>query len=87
MFATIKKKLMLWVLPGVFDVRASFFRFSKEFRRLDFPTFERPKKEISGEPPSTQWAASNALFINSDEVIFIALPEKQLFFKKNHSTK
>jgi len=42
------------VLPGVLDVRAKPFRFNKELRRLDFPTFERPRKAISGKPSVVQ---------------------------------
>ena len=62
---------MLCVLPGVFDVRAKPLRPSREFIKLDFPTFDRPKDEISGKPSVVQCACSNALLINSAEVIFI----------------
>lgn len=63
---------MLWVRPGVFDVRARALRCSKEFNNDDFPTFDLPRKEISGRPSMTQSLRSNALFTNSAETIFIS---------------
>ena len=62
---------MLCVLPGVFDVRANPFLCKSEFIKLDFPTFERPKKAISGKPPVVQCSRLNALFTNSAFIIFI----------------
>jgi len=62
---------MLCVLPGVFDVRAKPLRCKSEFRRLDLPTFERPRNEISGKPSVVQCDSLNALLINSADVIFI----------------
>lgn len=62
---------MLCVLPGVFDVRAKPLRCKSEFKRLDFPTFERPRNEISGKPSVVQCVRLNALLMNSADVIFI----------------
>src|SRR5215472_10310525 len=45
----ISKKLMLRVRPGIELVRASFVPTS-ELITLDLPTFERPRKAISGKP-------------------------------------
>ena len=41
---------MACVRPGVEDTRAIFFLLSKRLIALDFPTFERPTKAISGCP-------------------------------------
>jgi hypothetical protein len=40
---------MLRVRPGVLLVRANFVP-TKELITLDFPTFDRPRKAISGTP-------------------------------------
>src|SRR5690348_18379582 len=66
----MRKKLILWVRPGVFEVRASPLLPSKELINDDFPTLERPRKAISGRLPSTQWSRSKALLTNSALVIF-----------------
>ena len=42
------KKLSCWVRPGVLDVFASPFCPVRALIMLDFPTFERPAKAISG---------------------------------------
>jgi dephospho-CoA kinase len=52
------------VRPGVFDVRASARRSASRFRRVDFPTFERPEIATSGGPtggndPSVRVSATN----------------------------
>lgn len=78
---------MLWVLPGVFDVRAKPLRCSKEFIRLDFPTFERPRNEISGKPSVVQWLSLKALLINSAETIFIAKVNSKKKFTKTQFTQ
>src|ERR1041384_7528653 len=65
---------MLCVRPGVFDVRASPLRCSREFISDDFPTFERPRKAISGRRSAGQSCFLKALFTNSAEVIFTAEP-------------
>lgn len=63
---------MLWVRPGVLDVRARAFRCSKEFSSDDFPTFDLPRNEISGRSSRTQSLRSNALLTNSAETTFIS---------------
>ena len=45
---------MLWVRPGVFEVRASPLRRRSELIRDDLPTLDRPRKEISGLTSATQ---------------------------------
>ena len=62
---------MLCVLPGVFEVRARPLRWSSEFISEDFPTLDRPRKEISGRPSVVQCSLANALFTNSADKIFI----------------
>ena len=44
----IEKKFNYWVLPGVLDVCASFDLLVMAFNNVDFPTFDLPKKAISG---------------------------------------
>ena len=79
----MRKKLMLCVLPGVLDVRAKPLRCSKELISEDFPTFERPKKAISGNPSVVQCSSAKALLINSVEVIFIF---QRQYWIRNNST-
>src|SRR5687768_5315655 len=67
----MRKKLMLCVRPGVLEVRANPFLRSNELMSEDLPTFERPKKAISGLPSVTQCRFSNALLTNSAEMILI----------------
>src|SRR5712671_2858816 len=55
----ISKKLMLRVRPGVELVRASFVPTS-ELMTLDFPTFDRPRKAISGNSKAGKCATSVA---------------------------
>jgi hypothetical protein len=62
---------MLCVRPGVFDVRARPFLCNSEFRSDDFPTFDLPRKAISGLLSTGQCRRSKALFTNSADVIFI----------------
>jgi hypothetical protein len=50
---------MLRVRPGVLLVRANFAP-TKELMTLDFPTFERPRKAISGTPGEGKWVKSLA---------------------------
>ena len=71
---------MLCVLPGVFEVLAKPFFCKSELRSDDFPTLERPRKEISGFASLVQCSRENALLINSAEVIFI----KAAKFKLDH---
>ena len=61
---------MLWVRPGVFDVRASPFRSSSELISDDLPTFDLPRNAISGRSSAGQCAREKALLINSADVIF-----------------
>ena len=42
--------MMAWVRPGVFETRAAAFRPRMALIALDFPTFDRPAKAISGRP-------------------------------------
>jgi hypothetical protein len=42
-----------------------------EFIRLDLPTFDRPRKEISRMESTGPWASSNALLMNSVLVILM----------------
>jgi hypothetical protein len=58
------------VRPGVFEVRARALRISNEFISEDFPTFERPRKAISGRLSIVQSFFVNALFMNYAELIF-----------------
>jgi hypothetical protein len=51
--------LMLRVRPGVLLVRASFVP-SRELITLDFPTFDLPRKAISGTVGAGKWAVSLA---------------------------
>ena len=67
----IRKKFRACVRPGVLEVRARPLTFNIEFIRLDLPTFDRPRKEISRTESTGQWASSNALLINSVLVIFM----------------
>src|SRR5215213_1418127 len=67
----MRKKLMLCVLPGVLEVRANPFLCKSELMSEDLPTFERPRKEISGLPSVVQCSLANELLINSDDKIFI----------------
>src|SRR5438093_6675731 len=53
------KKLIICVRPGVLLTRAIVVPTS-EFSRLDLPTFERPRKAISGAPGAGKCAASTA---------------------------
>ncbi len=62
---------MLCVRPGVFDVLAKPFLINSELMSDDLPTFERPRKAISGRLSSTQCRFSKALFTKSAEIIFI----------------
>lgn len=41
--------------------------------RLDFPTFERPRKAISGKPSVVQCDLLKALLTNSADVIFMVI--------------
>src|SRR6185369_3418386 len=61
----MRKKLRDWVRPGVDEVRARPRTASNEFNRLDLPTFERPRKAISGLGSRGQSTGLKALFRNS----------------------
>src|SRR4051812_4033618 len=52
--------------------------------RLDLPTFERPRKEISGIPSRGQSCSAKALLRNSVVIIFIG-PGRGVEFIKGHS--
>jgi hypothetical protein len=54
-------------------VFTSFLRLSKEFIRVDLPTFERPANAISGSVGGGNCHGEDALRINSAERIFIFL--------------
>src|ERR1700692_3547101 len=54
---------MLRVRPGVLLVRASFVP-TRELITLDFPTFDRPRKAISGTPGAGKCVKSLADSIN-----------------------
>src|SRR5215471_4677228 len=64
----ISKKLMLRVRPGVELVRASLVPTS-ELMTLDFPTFERPRKAISGTEGTGKWDTSVAAARNCDRTL------------------
>jgi hypothetical protein len=70
----MSKKFNACVRPGVLDARANPFTPSKELIKLDFPTFERPTKEISGRSAGGQCSSAKALFKNTALVTFIAPP-------------
>src|SRR2546425_11092066 len=69
----MRKKFSDCVRPGVDDVRARPRTPSRELIKLDFPTFERPRKAISGLQSPGQSVSSNALLMNSALVTFIVL--------------
>src|SRR5690348_16666131 len=75
----IVKKFSDCVRPGVEDVRAKPRTASSELIRLDLPTFERPRKAISGLESRGQSASLKALFRNS------ALKGPRIFTDKRRS--
>ena len=64
----ISKKLMLRVRPGVELVRASLVP-TRELMTLDLPTFERPRKAISGTEGTGKWDMSVAAARNRDRTL------------------
>ena len=52
-------------------MRANPCTFSSELIRLDLPTFDRPRKAISGSGSRGQSASAKALLMNSALVVFI----------------
>src|ERR1700752_1592026 len=66
------KKFSDCVRPGVEEVRARPRTESRELIRLDLPTFERPRKPISGLESRGQSASWKALLRNSALVTFIS---------------
>src|SRR5207249_6721849 len=69
----MRKKLSARVRPGVPDVRARPRTLNKELIRLDLPTFDRPRKAISGLFSRGQSASLKPLFTNSALLILIYL--------------
>src|SRR6185503_6180722 len=69
----ISKKFSACVRPGVEDVRARPRTASRELIKLDLPTFERPKKAISGFASRGQSASLKALLRNSAVTTFMIL--------------
>ncbi len=67
----MSKKFNDWVRPGVDDVRASPRTESRELIKLDLPTFERPRKAISGFASRGQSGSVKALLRNSADVTFM----------------
>jgi len=59
---------MLWVLPGVELVHASFFFPTSRFIKLDFPTFDLPAKTISGSSSGGKSLSDTALIIKSASI-------------------
>src|SRR5215472_6991021 len=59
---------MLRVRPGVELVRASLVP-TKELMTLDLPTFERPRKAISGSEGTGKWETSVAAAKNRDRTL------------------
>src|SRR5271165_6013304 len=53
------KKLMVWVRPGVLLVLAILLP-TRALIKLDLPTFERPRKAISGAPAGGNCFGSTA---------------------------
>ena len=47
-FPERSKKLIYWVRPGTFEVRARLVCGVRALIKLDLPTFDRPAKAISG---------------------------------------
>ena len=72
----MRKKFKDCVRPGVEDVRAKPWTLSREFIKLDFPTFERPMKATSNRESRGQSASVKALLINSVLETFISVSEK-----------
>src|SRR6185295_9831099 len=64
-WSLMSKKFKDWVRPGVEEVRARPCTLSRELMRLDLPTFERPRKAISGFESRGQSSSLNALLRNS----------------------
>src|SRR5258707_1804522 len=75
----ISKKLMLRVRQGVELVRASFVPTS-ELITLDFPTFDRPRKAISGNSTAGKCAASVAAARNRVRTLMLqfAMQDRRL---------
>lgn len=57
-------------------MRAKPWTLSREFIKLDFPTFERPMKATSNRESRGQSASVKALLINSVLETFISVSEK-----------
>src|SRR5260370_26589764 len=75
----ISKKLMVRVSRGVELVRASFVPTS-ELITLDFPTFDRPRKAISGSSTAGKCAASVAAARNRVRTLMLqfAMQDRRL---------
>ena len=67
----MEKKFNDCVLPGVDEVRANPRTMSRELIRLDLPTFDLPKKAISGFESEGQSLSLKALLRKSALVTLI----------------
>src|SRR5574339_378726 len=68
------KWFMVWVLPGLLEVFARFFRFVSIFNSDDLPTFDRPMKANSGLLSGGHFFTSATLDTNSACLISIRHP-------------
>jgi hypothetical protein len=69
MRSSIRKKLIVCVLPGDELVLASPWEFVRVFNKLDLPMFDRPQKATSGRI-SGKPSGRVALVMNRAELIF-----------------
>src|SRR4030043_2370078 len=68
-----RKKLIVWVRPGLELVLARFFCFTRALIKEDFPTFDFPAMATSGKSPVGYSEGLVALLIKSAEVIFTVI--------------
>src|ERR1700704_4354234 len=80
------KKLILRVRPGVELVRASFAPTSA-LMTLDFPTFERPRKAISGRLGAGKCATSVAAARNRDRTLMPQFAMRELDWQAGRAVR
>ena len=72
-FSFTRKKLIVWVLPGLELVLARFFRLTSALIKEDFPTFDLPAMAISGKFSGGYSEGLVALLMNSADMTLMAL--------------
>src|SRR5579864_2089167 len=70
MRSSMRKKLIVCVLPGDELVRANPCVLVRVFNKLDLPMFDRPQKAISGRWSRGKSSGRVALLTNRAELIF-----------------